>query len=540
MALRHWLRTKTANYQYSLLVGLVLFIGIIIRVGRFAQLPPGFNQDEAASAYEAYALLTTGMDKWGNAWPAYFPAWGSGQNVLLAYLTIPAIKAFGLSIFSARLPLLLTGVLTLPLLHFSLRPLGRFAALLGTFWLAVLPWHFMLSRWALESNLVPFCMLLGCALVVQALNVQRRRWIIPSLLPFALSLYAYGTTVVVLPVLFPIVLVVFFGRIRAHSKAWLVAFGLFGVVALPFLLFFVENYLIHRNLPWTDALFFSTPLLPATRISQVASGSWLDIVQQNSQFLLAGFDDGTCYNMLPGFKPLLGLTIPAAVVGAVMGGWKMLRYRGQPPFSTRTSVLVVFGAWALASLSLFFSFELNINRFNHFYLPCLVLAVWAVTATIQNFKPTVSKAAVRVGLIALLGMESSLAIYNYFTVYPNGPIKSQFNNGLHEAFVAAGGLWGIGQIRITNSMPLPYVYTLFYVVYPPAKFQQEAQVRIENGEYRVSRFGQYRFSDEALDLAKPYGYLARKNEIQDTDKHRRSIIFTNDDWEVGVMQPIRP
>jgi len=180
---------------------LICLLGAALRLIQYPTLPPGFNQDEASSAYEAYCLAETGMDRWGNVLPAYFPSWGSGQNVLLSYLLVPVVKLFGLSIFSVRLIPVTLGILTLPLLGWGLRPLGRYPALLGMFLVAVVPWHFMMSRWALESNLAPFFMLLGCVLLARGLITNKRRWIVPSLLPFALALYAYGTTVIVLPIM---------------------------------------------------------------------------------------------------------------------------------------------------------------------------------------------------------------------------------------------------------------------------------------------------------------------------------------------------
>ena len=216
-----------STYLRTALLALTLLLGVFIRVGQFPHLPPGLNQDEAASAYEAYSLAETGQDKWGNPLPAYFPAWGSGQNVLLAYLTAPVVKVFGLSVFTARVVSLLLGLLTLPLLYYCLRPLGWFVALLGTLLLAVAPWHFMLSHWGLESNLVPFFMLLGCTTLSRALLTQRRRWIVPALVPFALSLYAYGTTVVVLPVLLGVVGLLCFRQVWAQRAAGCWRWGCF-------------------------------------------------------------------------------------------------------------------------------------------------------------------------------------------------------------------------------------------------------------------------------------------------------------------------
>ena len=529
-----WSRLTTQASWQVVLLALVLLLGGGVRVAQFVRNPPGFNQDEAASAYEAYALAETGQDKWGNTLPAYFPAWGSGQNVLLAYLTVPVIKAAGLSIFSARLVPLVLGLLTLPLFFLSLRPVGRFPALLGTLLLALAPWHFMLSRWALESNLVPFFMLLGCFCLSRAFLTGRRRWIVPCLLPFALSLYAYGTTVVVLPGLFAVLALLGFGHIRRRWPSWLLALGLFGLVASPFMLFFVENYVVARNFAWTDALFFATPLLPATRISQVAGAHWTDIMRQNMSFLLNSFDDGTCYNLMPGYKLLLSLTLPWALVGGVVGTWKLVRRRGRAFGSPASIVLAIFGAWGLAALGLFCTIELNVNRFNHFYLPCMALAVWAISLTINSFLPSVPRPALRLAVVAWVLLEGGLAVRHYFTNYPNGPIKAQFNDGLAEAFGAVEGLWGIDQVRITDQMPLPYVYALFYLRYPPAQFQREAKVEVSGGTYQVRRFGRYVFTADELPAGRAYGYLSRKNEYGSLP---RQVIFTNDAWEVGVVKP---
>ena len=534
------MRWSTTYYQLALLL-LVLALGTVARVAHFPAIPPGFNQDEAASAYEAFSLAATGLDRWGNPWPAYFPSWGSGQSILLAYLTVPVVKVFGLSIATARAVMLVLSLLTLPLLTYCLRPLGRYPALLGTLLLAVAPWHFMLSRWGLDCNLAPFFMLLGCTTLSRALLVQQRRWIIPSLVPFGLCMYAYGTTVLVLPLFFGLALLLLGLRpLRAHAGSWLLAMGLFLLISTPFLLFFTENYILGRNLAWTDSLFFSTIVLPVTRASQVASASWALTMKGNWRFLVENFDDGSSYNVLPGFKLLLSATIPFTLVALLIGGWKLIKQRARPVLSPTTIVLSLFVAWGLASLSLFFSFDLNVNRFNHAFLPCIVLATWAISRTIDSFGPEVPRQALRAGALAWLLLEGSLAIDTYLTEYPKSAIKNDFNAGLGEAFEAVSGLWGIDQVRITTNMPLPYLYTLFYLHYPPADFQREMQAKTTDDRYQVKRFGRYIFADSELTPKQAYGYLSRRNEYADTDQQHREVFFTNDDWEVGIIKPTAP
>lgn len=514
----------------------VLGLGIFVRVWHFPHVPPGLNQDEAASAYEAYSLAETGCDKWGNQWPAYFPAWGSGQNVLLAYLTVPIIKMFGLSIFSARLVALGLGLLALPLFYYWLRPLGRRAALLGLLLLALAPWHFMLSRWGLESNLVPFWMLLGCTLVGQAIHSQQRRWIIPSLLPFALALYAYGTTVVVLPTLLGVVLLGCFGRIRAQKWAWAWALALFALIAAPFLLFFTENYLLGRNLVWTDKLFFSTPLLLASRLHQTGLGSLAAVWARNADFVLRSFDDDTNYNKMLDYPLLLRGTWGLAAVGVGVGLYRLRGLRRQWEAGQPAALVgLLAAAWVLACIPLFFVFELNINRINHLFLPCLVLAAWG-GATGSNWLPAGRSRQVAWGLLLswFMGV-GGIAGQAYLYQYPRGAIRMQFNEGLGPAFEAVRRLPGGTQVRITSQIPLNYVYTLFYLQYPPTRFRQEAQVEIVNGAYQVNKFDRYVFNDRYLLPGVPYAYLVRRGELRPGSQQHKVVSYSDEFWEVGMM-----
>jgi 4-amino-4-deoxy-L-arabinose transferase-like glycosyltransferase len=526
---------------YRLLVLAVLGLGFFVRVWHFPSVPPGLNQDEAASAYEAYSLAETGCDKWGNPWPAYFPAWGSGQNVLLAYLTVPVVKAFGLSIFSARLVSLLVGLLTLPLFYYGLRPMGRYPALLGLLLLALAPWHFMLSRWGLESNLAPFWMLLGCVMVAQAVSTQQRRWIIPSLLPFAIALYAYGITLIILPTLFVLVLIAFFQRVNQRPGPWLLAACLFVVVAAPFGLFIIENYVLGHNLPWTDKLFFSTPVLPATRLSQESHNTLRDIYEVNSMFVARGFTDSTIYNQLPGYPLLLRFTWALAALGSCTLLYRLAKWRTQLSKRQHEAMGLLLLAWAVACIPLIFLFGLNTNRVNHFFLPCLGLAAWFVNMLIRHLRPSTPKQFIRGAVLAWFVLEGGLAASYYLRHYPQGPIKKQFNSGLPAALAAVNRLQGVGQVYITPHLPLGYVYTLFYQRYPPARFQREAQVGIDSleGAYQVNRFGRYIFNNQYLAQEAAYGYLLYKDELQAADQTRRKVLFSNETWEVGIMLPLQ-
>jgi hypothetical protein len=545
--LKSWQNLSREQRRYRLLVLLVLVIGVVVRVVKFPVLPPGLNADEASSAYEAYALATTGADRWGNHLPAYFPGWGSGQNVLLSYLTVPVVQVLGLNMVSVRLVPLVLGLLTLPLFFLFLRPLGRRPALLGLLLLALAPWHFMLSRWGLESNLVVFWMLLGCFMLARAIATQQRRWIVPALLPFAVALYAYGTTIVVLPTLLGLVLVGCWPRIVPRLGAWLLAAGLFVVVALPFLLFFLENYVLHRNLAWTDKLFFATPLLVGNRLVEVSQhGTWSDFYNWNLDLIMRGFDDKTVYNQLPEY-PLLGHFVWGL---ALLGFGLLLRRLWQQRTQLAGQPALVIGlltvAWLLACVPFVYLFELNINRINHFFLPCLVLAVWGTTALIDNLRPDAPKRLIWNLVLLWVVLDGVPAVRQYFRSYRHGTIATEFRAGLAPAFASLAQLPATGQVLIDLKTPPAYIYALYHLRYPPARFQREARVTVVKGSYRVQAFGRYVLDKRLLDTSRTYNYVARLDSLPRlarpprAARSRKTVVFRDEQWEVGTMHAPAP
>ncbi len=537
--LKSWQNLSREQRRYRLAVLFALVVGVVVRVVKFPVLPPGLNADEASSAYEAYALATTGADRWGNHLPAYFPGWGSGQNVLLSYLTVPVVQLLGLNMVSVRLVPLLLGLLTLPLFFVFLRPLGRRPALLGLLLLALAPWHFMLSRWGLESNLVVFWMLLGCFMVARAIATQRWRWVVPALLPFAVALYAYGTTIVVLPTLLGLVLLGGWRRMVPRLGAWLLALGLFVVAALPFLLFFLENYVLHRNLAWTDKLFFSTPLLVGNRLEEVARhGTWSDFYNWNTDLLMRGFDDKTSYNLLAEY-PLLGYFVwGLALLGfglVLVRLWQAGRRLGEQP-ALVVGLLAV--AWLLACVPLFYLFELNVNRVNHFFLPCLVLAVWGAAAIIGNLRPTAPKRLIWNLALLWVVLSGFPAVRHYFRSYRHGEIGVDFRAGLEPAFAALAQLSPTGQVLVDLKADPAYIYALYYLRYPPARFQREARVAVVKGSYQVRKFGRYVLDKQLLRAGRTYNYVAHLDSLPADAQHRKVVVYRDEQWETGTMQAL--
>jgi hypothetical protein len=203
---------------YAMLVVLALLIGVMFRVWSFDDHPPGLEQDEASIAVEAASLYYYGMDRNGISYPVHFIAWGSGQNALYGYLLIPLVS-LGLTAFTIRLPMLISGILTLLIVFGIARKIfSPSIALLSIFLLAISPWHITISRWALESNLFPFVFSLSflCFLYID----RRSFWFPVSMALLGISMYAYGTAYFITPLFIVFVIAFLLWKPIISKKCW--------------------------------------------------------------------------------------------------------------------------------------------------------------------------------------------------------------------------------------------------------------------------------------------------------------------------------
>ena len=87
-----------------------------------------------------------------------FAAFGDYKPSLPIYLTIPFIAIFGLSDLAVRLPSAIFGILTVLFIYFLVKELfsNQRLALTSALFLAISPWHIMLSRAGFEANIAIF------------------------------------------------------------------------------------------------------------------------------------------------------------------------------------------------------------------------------------------------------------------------------------------------------------------------------------------------------------------------------------------------
>jgi 4-amino-4-deoxy-L-arabinose transferase-like glycosyltransferase len=478
----------------------VIGVGVLLRCLYFPNVPPGINQDEASAAYEAYSLLLTGKDRWGNPFPIYFPGWGSGQNVLYSYLTIPAIAVFGLNIFSARLVNVVFGILILPLMYICVKAIcNARIAFYSTLLLAILPWHIMMSRWGLESNLLPFFLLLGIYTFHKAIAFKKKNILIAfSLVPWAISFYAYATSIFVVPPLMLLSLVFYRKRIYQHKVLWMFAAILFLTISAPFIIFLLKNQILNTNFGFEKLLPISIPLLPSPRL--IESGSPID---QNLRLILNGFDDGLVWNTPSRFLPFFMVTFPFLWIGIALYFSRLKR-----------GSINLFLLWMISCIPLFLLVKLNINRANAFLVPVIIFSIIGFLSIKDNLKSKNVRNILAYTTSIWIFTNSIIFSSYYFSIYPS-KVSAEFQVGLEDALkIALDTANPSEKVLISGKIPINYVYFLFFRAVDPESFQKKSLYVFQGDAYLVRKFDRFYFDDQYIykNLEKPFVYIHRSGD----------------------------
>lgn len=152
--------------------------------------------DEAALGYNAYSLLTTARDEYGNFLPLSLRSFNDYKPALYSYFSMLPILIVGLNDVSTRAVSAIAGIITVGLLFLVLKEYfsERVSILMAFSVVIVQPWLLHYSRTAFESNLAAMFFLAGAWLLIK----ERPIW---STIPFALAAYSYHSPRLAAPLL---------------------------------------------------------------------------------------------------------------------------------------------------------------------------------------------------------------------------------------------------------------------------------------------------------------------------------------------------
>jgi 4-amino-4-deoxy-L-arabinose transferase-like glycosyltransferase len=184
-----------------LILILILSIATFLRFFKLSSLPPALNWDEVSHGFNAYSIITSGKDEWGQRFPlTAFRAYGDYKLPLYIYLTAP-FTLFGLNEWTVRLVSALSGIGSVALTFFLVQKLFKNykVSFLASLLLAISPWHIMLSRAAFEANLALFLVIFGTWLFFCGLG--KKTYLLLAFLVFGLTFFTYNSAKIFVPIL---------------------------------------------------------------------------------------------------------------------------------------------------------------------------------------------------------------------------------------------------------------------------------------------------------------------------------------------------
>lgn len=481
----------------KILLVFILLLAGFLRFYKLGKAPASLYWDEVSIGYNAYSVLKTGRDEYGVFFPLRFEAFGEYKLPLYIYLTIPAVKIFGLNEFSVRFPSAFFGILTVLLVYFLTKELFKKSkfkyklSIVSSFLLAVSPWHLQFSRAAFEAGIGLFFFCLGLFLLL-------KKSFIFAAFALILSLYSYYSFWLVVPFL-----MLYFFFIFPKKK-----------IILP------TVFILILSLPLIYPVFFQKQQTRLEQVSVIGDPRVLEEslerkARTNNNFLsrifyhrFAVWSKTIFENYSQHFSPkflffrgdnnprhspyknglLFPLTIPFVFLGLfylfikkeklllflLMISPLAASFSSPSPHALR-SLLMVIPLQIITALGLVYFFE--------FLRHISVVKDWQKRLR---------------GLTILL--LSFIFCYSFISYLDNYYTHGYFNQALD---------WGDGykqlfdfikqnekdfdKIYITGSRWQPYIYTLFYLKYDPVEYQREGS---DHGH-----FGKFYFGESGWDKA---------------------------------------
>lgn len=214
---------------------LILGLSILLRTYHLSDRPLGFTWDEASIGFNAYSLLHTGHDEYGQLAPPVFKSFGDYKPGLYIYQTIPFVTVLGLSEFSTRLASVVSGVILVLLVYllafttkrtYFPRSFGSYFPEISALLIAVNPWAIQFSRGAWEANS-------ALALTLLAVLLYTRNKFSLSLLFFGLTLWTYQGAKLMTPFLIFILFIV--NKSRTRWQQLVLPGFIFALIIIPIL-----------------------------------------------------------------------------------------------------------------------------------------------------------------------------------------------------------------------------------------------------------------------------------------------------------------
>lgn len=508
----------------GLLVGVALISFILTAINFRIASPPCFNADEAAFSYNAYSILKTGKDEYGTFLPLRLKSFGDYKMPLFSYLSVPFIAAFGLNELGAR-GLNFALSLIFPIVVYFLaqelfahKKISLVAAFLSSLSLGL---H-IVARHAHEAYLAAFLTTTSFLFLIRFLKKQSVFHAGALGLSLLFMLFSYHPGRLFAGLFFVAAIIFIVQRGGARSK-----FSVLAVILAVIAIFSITD-IIYKPERLKSLLFFSNPgtQLKVQELKTEGGLRYLyhpfivglrDIAFEHlsyfsPQFLVQNGDSNDRF----GYKGM-GLITPVEYIFLWVGIYYAFknkeRWRYVLTFILFLSPLSASLSWATSSMT----------RSLFLLIPMSVYAAYGIVHTIALIKAPQFKYGLLITIIGMFGFFLTLQWDFYLFHYPKRLTTIHaWQCGYKEVGEYVKKNYNqFDRFYITREIGMPYIFTLFYLNYPPEQYQQQAHLSApdEYGFGQVESFDKFIFEYRNPEKV-PYktAIIGSRDDVKDVSK----------------------
>lgn len=493
--------------KYLLL--LIIVLAVFLRFWNLDNNPPSLTWDEAAWGYNAYSLGIDGRDEFGRFLPLdYLESFGDFKPPVYAYLSIIPVKLFGLNEFAVRFPSALFGVLTVLITYFLAKRIfwnseqKEKYALFSSLFLAISPWHIMLSRAAFEANVATFLLAGGVWLFLK--GIQEKKWyIVASIIFFVLSIYTFNTARIVAPLLVLMLGFSFRKKLIENKKQTLVAILVGFLLILPTFRFLISP---QASLRFKEVNIFSDIDVVKAANQQIENDDnafWSKLLHNRRLSYAVSYLRHYLDNFNPAFLFIKGDGNPKFSTQDVgqMYLWDLPFFVAGALiiFKKRTGLWWIIPSWLLIGIipaataretPHALRIEVTLPMFQ-------ILVAYGFSQFLFYTKKYSKVFKILVILLSFLLVANFFYFFrNYVTHYPF-EFSGEWQYGYKQSIEYVKSVQdNYNQIKITTTMGRPYIYYAFYTKIDPKIFRESVVVKKDPfGFVNVLSFSKYYFAD---------------------------------------------
>ncbi len=449
--------------------------------------------------YSAYSIVETGKDEYGYTMPSRFKTFGEYKLPVSIYTIAAFVKIMGLSELSTRLPFILIGIFSPVLFCILTKKLfnNTSIALLSAILASLSPWIQIMARHAHDNIIILFMTCLAVIVLTQLMNKIQLRNIIYISLISGVVLFTSHIGKVLSVYFFLTMLVILFVK-----KQKLIHTAKYAAIFLLPVLFFVITELQNPTTRVSNLLFMNnqgftltieelrrehdTRLLHNKGTQAVIELTHRYLTYFSPEFLVIKGDDNDRFGF-PGISPITPVTYLLFLTGIYFLFHNKEKYR-----------YLLISLLLISPLSASLSWqEYSVTRAFDMIIPILLLAAYGGYNLVLSLKQKQFKLLTAFVLIAGYSFFTFYSWDFYYNHYPkrydvifawqtgyrelNGYIKKNYDS--------------VSKFYMTKELGQPYIYTLFYLQFPPSEYQKQASLT-ELDEYgfgQVEAFDKFEF-----------------------------------------------